>query len=209
MSKVRLQQRNHRITNYLSLVLPIARHYAYQSGCDCDDLTQVGCLGLIKASRSFKQTQGNSFHAFAKPHIRGAILHYLRDNASLVRLPRGVEERAIKLKKENEQTLSNADRMIQQSYKYKSNWIELDEEYMKGKTYGTIDMELLERTIKIKHAMRKLTKNEQRIIQLVIIEGTSLRKAGKMIGVSAMTVQRQRKQALAQLRELLTSDQSV
>jgi RNA polymerase sigma-B factor len=70
-------------------------------------------------------------------------------------------------------------------------------------------MALLERTIKIKHAMRKLTKNEQRIIQLVIIEGTSLRKAGKMIGVSAMTVQRQRKQALAQLRELLTSDQSA
>jgi RNA polymerase sigma-B factor len=57
--------------------------------------------------------------------------------------------------------------------------------------------------------MRKLTKNEQRVIQLVIIEGTSLRKAGKMIGVSAMTVQRQRTQAIAQLRELLTSDQSA
>jgi DNA-directed RNA polymerase specialized sigma subunit len=31
--------------------------------------------------------------------------------------------------------------------------------------------------------MKKLAKNEQIIIQLVIVEGNSLRKAGKIIGV--------------------------
>jgi RNA polymerase sigma-B factor len=69
-------------------------------------------------------------------------------------------------------------------------------------------MELKEQNQKIKWAIKKLAKNEQIIIQLVIVEGNSLRKTGKVIGVSAMTVQRRLKRALAQLRELLTVDQS-
>ena len=208
MPKVQQQQRNHRIQKYLSLVQPIARRYSYQSGCDCDDLTQVGYLGLIQASQRFKLNNGNSFPAFAKPHIRGAILHYLRDHLSLVRLPRGVEERAIKIRGKDERTLNNIDRLILQNYKYKSNWIELDEECVIGKSNGSDDMEVKEQNQKIKWAIKKLAKNEQIIIQLVIVEGNSLRKTGKVIGVSAMTVQRRLKRALAQLRELLTTDQS-
>ena len=69
-------------------------------------------------------------------------------------------------------------------------------------------MELNEQNNKIKWATRKLTKNEQIIIQLVIVEGNSLRKTGKIIGVSAMTIQCPLKRALAQLRDLLTVDQS-
>jgi RNA polymerase sigma-B factor len=208
MPNVQQQQRNHRIQKYLSLVQPIARRYSYQSGCDCDDLTQVGYLGLIQASQRFKLNNGNSFPAFAKPHIRGAILHYLRDHVSLIRLPRGVEERAIKIRGKDERTLNNIDRLILQNYKFKSNWIELDEECVIGKSNGSDDMELKEQNQKIKWAIKKLAKNEQIIIQLVIVEGNSLRKTGKVIGVSAMTVQRRLKRALAQLRELLTVDQS-
>ena len=69
-------------------------------------------------------------------------------------------------------------------------------------------MELNEQNNKIKWATRKLAKNEQIIIQLVIVEGNSLRMTGKIIGVSAMTIQRRLKRALAQLRDLLTVDQS-
>ena len=98
MSTVQCYERNERIRDYLSLVRPIAKRFSYKSGCDCDDLIQVGCLGLIQASQRFKQTQVGSFNVFAKLHIRGAILHYLRDSSSLVRLPRQVEERALKLR---------------------------------------------------------------------------------------------------------------
>ena len=56
MPKVQHQERNHRIQKYLSLVQPIARRFAYRSGCDCDDLIQVGCLGLIRLlSATYKQ----------------------------------------------------------------------------------------------------------------------------------------------------------
>ena len=179
MPKVQQQQRNHRIQKYLSLVQPIARRYSYQSGCDCDDLTQVGCLGLIQASQRYQQKQGNSFPAFAKQHIRGAILHYLRDHASLVRLPRGVEERALRIRGKDERNLSNTDRLILLTYKFKSNWIELNEEFVRVKSNESEDIELEEHNNKIKYAIQKLSKNEQKIIHLVIVEGKSLRNGGK------------------------------
>ena len=68
-------------------------------------------------------------------------------------------------------------------------------------------MELNEQNNKIRWATRKLAKNEQIIIQLCIVEGNSLRKTAKIIGVSAMTIQRRLKRTLAQLRDLLTVDQ--
>jgi len=85
MSTIQFYERNERIRDYLSLVRPIAKRFSYKS--DCDDLIQVGCLGLIQSSRRFNQTQAGSFDVFAKLHIRGAILHYLRDSSGLVRLP--------------------------------------------------------------------------------------------------------------------------
>ncbi len=91
-------KRNERICDYLSLVRLIAKQSSYNSRCDCDDLIQVGCLGLIQASDRFNQTQAGSINVFAKLHIRGAILYYLRVSSDLVRLPRQVEERALKLR---------------------------------------------------------------------------------------------------------------
>ena len=120
MTNVQQKQRNFRVQKYLSLVQSISKRYAHRSGCDCDDLIQVGYLGLIQASQRFEQTKGTVFHVFAKPHIRGAILHYLRDRASLIRLPRHVEERALLLKEEDEQTFSAADQLIRMSYRYKT-----------------------------------------------------------------------------------------
>ena len=123
MSKVECHERNERIRDYLSLVRPITKGFSYRSGCDCDNLFQVGCLGLINASDRFNQTQASSFNVFAKLHIRGAILHYLRDSASLVCLPRQVEERSLKIRDKSEQVLSTEDQVIRQQYKHKSNWV--------------------------------------------------------------------------------------
>lgn len=209
MPKIQHQERNLRIQQYLSLVQPIARRFAYRSGCDCDDLIQVGCLGLIKASQRFKQTEEASFHVFARSHIRGAILHYLRDSASLVRLPRLVEERALLLREKNELTLCPADQLIRQSYKYKTKWRELDEQFIAASSNSLVDIETKEKANTIKLALQELAMNERIIIQLVIVEGVSLRKAGKKLGVSAMTIQRRLKRALALLRQRLTTNQSA
>ena len=81
--KTRLKRRNRQIQDNLHLVQPIARHYAQQTGLESDDLLQVGCLGLIKAYNRYDAQRGAPFPSFAKPQIRGAILHFLRDRVGL------------------------------------------------------------------------------------------------------------------------------
>ena len=77
---------------HLALVEPIALHFANRCWEDPDDLLQVGRLGLICAARRFDPQRGVPFKAFAKPVIRGEILHHLRDRFHLVRPPRAVAE---------------------------------------------------------------------------------------------------------------------
>ncbi len=87
-----LQRRNQRVERHLALVRPIACHYAGLSPEPRDDLSQVGLLGLLRAAELYRSDQGVPFEAFARPHIRGAILHYLRDHGSLVRVSRRRQE---------------------------------------------------------------------------------------------------------------------
>lgn len=83
-----LRQRNQRVETYRALVRPLAIHYARCSQESSEDLIQVGLLGLIRAAELYSRKRKIPFEAFARPHIRGAILHYLRDVAPRVRLPR-------------------------------------------------------------------------------------------------------------------------
>jgi RNA polymerase sigma-B factor len=73
---------------YRQLVRPVAIHYARCSRESSEDLLQVGMMGLIRAAELFTDDRRTPFEAFARPHIRGAMLHYLRDVAPRVRLPR-------------------------------------------------------------------------------------------------------------------------
>jgi RNA polymerase sigma-B factor len=70
-------------------------------------------------------------------------------------------------------------------------------------------IEMSEQYAHIQLALKTLTQDEQDIVRLVVVEGASLRTAGKNLGVSAMTIQRRLKRALARLRDLLKSDQSA
>ena len=76
MSTVQCYERNEQIRDYCTLLRPIAKQFYCKSGCNCDDLIQVGYAGLIQASHRFNQTQADLFNIFAKLHIRGTILQY-------------------------------------------------------------------------------------------------------------------------------------
>jgi RNA polymerase sigma-B factor len=92
-----LRRRNQLVQDHQQLVRPIAHHYARCSPEGGDDLTQVGLMGLIRAAELYRRNHGTPFEAFARPHIRGAILHYLRDLAPSVRLPRRQAEQLERL----------------------------------------------------------------------------------------------------------------
>jgi RNA polymerase sigma-B factor len=78
--------------------LPLARSLAlrYRGVSEqLEDLIQVASLGLVKALDGFDQGRGASFIAYAAPTILGELRRHFRDRVWEVRLPRGLQERAM------------------------------------------------------------------------------------------------------------------
>ena len=201
MDKTCLKHRNRQIQDNLHLVRPIALHYAQQTGLERDDLLQVGCLGLIKAYNRYEAQRGAPFPSFAKPHIRGAILHFLRDRAGLIRLPRAVEERAMKMVRNPERSpVSTADAMAVDHYRSKQHWVEFNDDLLDDRPEGTDLVERSEAWSRVNKLFRTLEKDDQRALQMVVIDGMSLRQTAQLLDVSAMTVQRRVKRGLIPLR---------
>ena len=208
LDKTCLKRRNLQIQDNLHLVRPIARHYAQQTGLENDDLLQVGCLGLIKACNRYDARRGATFPSFAKPHIRGAILHFLRDRVGLIRLPRAVEERAMQMMRSSGgSVLSPADALVVDHYRNKQHWVEFNDDLRNDTLEG---IELLERSeawSRVKRLFRKLETDDQCALQMVVIDGMSLRQTAQQLGISAMTVQRRVKRGLNSLSRELNAAQ--
>lgn len=200
--------RNQRVRASLDLVTPIALHYARIARQDKDDLIQVGRLGLIKAAGLYQKTFEVPFGAFARPHIRGAILHYLRDSVGLVRLPRRVQERAQSLLRQQGQTpqfhpqqVSASDLQLVEDYRQRGGWQPLSETDRRtipsNDDWTANGIANDERDQALKRYWQRLTAMEQRCVQAVVLEGQSLRVTAQSLGTSAMTVQRRVKSALS------------
>ena len=208
MDKTCLKHRNRQIQDNLHLVRPIALHYAQQTGLERDDLLQVGCLGLIKAYNRYEAQRGAPFPSFAKPHIRGAILHFLRDRAGLIRLPRAVEERAMKMVRNPERSpVSAADAMAVDHYRSKQHWVEFNDDLLDDRPEGIDLVERSEAWSRVNELFRTLEKDDQRALQMVVIDGMSLRQTAQLLDVSAMTVQRRVKRGLNTLAHKLKAAQ--
>jgi RNA polymerase sigma-B factor len=80
--------------------MPFARSLAlrYRGGTEqIDDLVQVANLGLVQAIERFDPDRGASFKSFAAPTILGELKRHFRDRVWNLRLPRGLQERILKL----------------------------------------------------------------------------------------------------------------
>lgn len=67
-------------------------------GCDYEDLTQIGAIGLIKAARRFDESYGVKFSTYAVPVITGEIKAFLRDDG-MIKISRSIKENAVKGKR--------------------------------------------------------------------------------------------------------------
>jgi len=191
------------IQEHLALVQPIARHYASRTGQDLDDLVQVGRLGLIKAASGFRPHDQRPFVSYARPHIRGAILHYLRDQVGLIRLPRRVEERVQQLRQNPGESHSVEDALLLQHYANKTRWAPLHDHHL---DQGEVMLEQLDRQQvhrRLRAALKTLSADERDAITTVVLQGHSLRSDAALCSVSAMTIQRRLKRGLLRLSERL------
>ena len=81
-------------------LLPLADRLAARysrGGSSHDDLFQVASLGLVKAIDRFDVERGTGLQRFAVPTMLGELKRYLRDTRWALRVPRGLQERALEV----------------------------------------------------------------------------------------------------------------
>jgi RNA polymerase sigma-B factor len=216
------KQRNRRVSSYQQLVRPVACHYARLCREPLDDLIQVGLLGLLRAAELYSRSSGTPFEAFARPHVRGAILHYLRDVAPVMRLPRRLSERQQQLRQMRRDWLLLHGREPQPSEVCEGLGIgpeqlqqlvqagqlasisPLDDRQLEliSDTRAPLGPRVDERAIE---ALSQLAPPIREVVRQVVLEGRSYRVIACGMQVSPMTVQRRLHRGLAQLRQLLSS----
>lgn len=221
--RTRLERRNRLVEAHRDLVGPLARHYTSCTAEPLDDLVQVGLLGLIRAAELFQPSQGTPFGAFARPHIRGAILHHLRDCAPAVRLPRRqaeLQEKLLRLQREHQRqggarladlgallgidddhlNLLLRQRQLNRPLPLEPELEELLEGANPPAPAGGCLLEEMGLVGGAERLLARLEPRQRLVVQQVVLGGLSYRELGRRMAVSPMTVQRLLQRGLERLR---------
>jgi RNA polymerase sigma-B factor len=211
--------------------LPLARHVAARyggGGEPVEDLEQVASLGLVKAIDRFDPARGVSFSSYAVPTIAGELRRHFRDHTWALRVPREVQERAVKVTKLEpalqlelgraptaaeladrldcsvEQLLeardaAGANRMSSLDAPVTSE----DDGGSLADLLGAADerLERLEWTMTVDAALESLNERDRTILRLRFQDELTQAAIGERVGLSQMHVSRLIRQSLATLRE--------
>jgi RNA polymerase sigma-B factor len=223
------QARDELVQRFLPLARKLARRY---SGArePFDDLLQVASLGLVKAIDRYDLSRGTAFSSFAVPTILGELKRYFRDLGWAVHVPRGAQERAVKVD-EAHQLLSgrlNRSPTVPELAQYLEFEIEdvldaletsrahhassLDAPYDDGEgesgtmveSFGDLDpsLQFADDRVTITAAARQLPQRERDVLALRFVHDLTQTQIADHIGVSQMQVSRILRRAIAHLSEI-------
>jgi RNA polymerase sigma-B factor len=86
------------VERYLPLARSLARRYR-GSAEPLEDLEQVASLALVRAVEGFDPARGTAFSSYAVPSILGAIKRHFRDHGWSLRMPRDLQELAVRVER--------------------------------------------------------------------------------------------------------------
>lgn len=221
------QAREQIIGGNLRLVLSIIQRFNNR-GENPDDLFQVGCIGLMKATDNFDLSQNVHFSTYAVPMIIGEIRRYLRDNNS-VRVSRSLRDIAYKALQAKEKLTGDNGKeptieeiakeidMPKETITYALDAIQdpislYEPIYHDGGdpllVMDQIGDEKNNDKLWIEHiaigeAMKKITPREKKIINLRFFKGKTQMEVASEIGISQAQVSRLEKNALMNLRKYI------
>jgi RNA polymerase sigma-B factor len=214
--------------------LPLARQLAarYQRPEEpFDDVYQVACFGLVKAVDRFDVQRGVAFSSYAVPTITGEIKRHFRDRTWAVRVPRDLQELALRVDRvvtDLTRELGRAPSVdelaraidvepedileaMQASSAYRATSLdtpraggEAEPGDTLGDSVGLLDdgFARAEQRATLHALMRSLTAREREVVRLRFEEDLTQAEIGARIGVSQMQVSRVLRQAIARLRTL-------
>jgi RNA polymerase sigma-B factor len=223
-----LSAREELVERFLPLARQLARRYQRQNE-PLDDLMQVASMGLVKAIDRFDPGRGTAFSTYAVPTILGELKRYFRDSGWAVHVPRGMQERVMKL----DQASQELHRRLGRSPSASELAEELDltsEEVLEAmeaaSAYDAISLEeqrsessdsqeptyadslgteeeryeLVEYGATIAPTLKALSPRERLILHLRFVEDMTQSEIADRIGVSQMHVSRLIRRSLARLR---------
>ena len=218
------------IERHIEFVRRLASRYA-RRGEQLDDLTQVGCVGLIKAIDRFDGGFGASLTTYAAPNILGEIKRHFRDRGWSVRVPREIQELNVKLTRVVDELTTKLGRSpspeelaeathtsveqvleaLESSAAYSaislSEGPNPDEEGGGGplETLGEDDagFERSEDRLTLATGIQRLPARERAILHLRFFEGLTQSEIAERIGISQMHVSRLIRNSLNKMRSEL------
>jgi RNA polymerase sigma-B factor len=227
------QARDQLIERFLPLARKLAHRYrgAHEP---YEDLLQVASLGLVKAVDRFEPDRGTAFSSFAVPTILGELKRYFRDLGWSVHVPRGAQERALKVEEAQQKLTTKRGRPP--TVPELAQYVELSvEEVLDGletagahhavsldaphsdedgesttlaATFGQCDerYELIEDGLTISAVARQLPRGEREVLELRFVEDMTQTQIAERIGVSQMQVSRILRHAIARMSELAQAE---
>src|SRR5437660_1805367 len=224
-----LQAREALVRRFMPLARSLARRYD-RSSEPFDDLLQVSSLGLLKALDRFAPDLGHTFPSFAVPTILGEMRRYFRDSGWSVHVPRGAQERALRVRDAQERLANERGRAptVNQLAEYLELDIEEiidalqaiqayealsldsprpggDDDVMAyGDAMGREDerFELVELDAKITAVLEHLPPRERLILRMRFVEDLTQPEIAARVGISQMQLSRLLRRSLDQLRAL-------
>jgi RNA polymerase sigma-B factor len=223
------QARDELVQRFLPLARKLARRYGGARE-PFDDLLQVACLGLVKAIDRFDLGRGTAFSSFAVPTILGELKRYFRDLGWAVHVPRGAQERAVKV--EEAQQLLSAQRNRAPTVTELAEYLEfsieevldaletsrahhaasLDAPYDDGEgesgtmveSFGDEDPSLKSADVRVTigAAARQLPARQRQVLGLRFVHDMTQTQIAEQIGVSQMQVSRILRRAIMQLSDI-------
>jgi RNA polymerase sigma-B factor len=223
------------VERFLPLARQLARRYQRPEE-PFDDLLQVASLGLVKAIDRFDLDREVAFSSYAVPTILGEIKRYFRDRTWSVRVPRDLQELALKVDRAVAQLSVDLHRQpsvpeiaraveaneedvleaLEASGAYRATSLESprgtedDAGDTLGDTVGTDEhgFALAEDRATLAQLLRAVTPREREVLRLRFEEDLTQAEIGERIGVSQMQVSRIIRQSLSRLRTVARADSS-
>jgi RNA polymerase sigma-B factor len=191
---------------------------------------QVASLGLLKALDRYDVDRGHPFASFAVPTILGEMRRYFRDSGWAVHVPRGAQERALKVRDAQER-LSN-ERGRAPTVNQLAEYLEFDiEEVVDAlqaiQAYDTLSLdaprpradgelvaygdtvghdderyELVELDATVTAVLGHIQPRERDILRMRFVEDLTQTEIAERVGISQMQVSRLLRRTLEQLRTL-------
>jgi RNA polymerase sigma-B factor len=222
-----LAARDELVRRFLPLARRLARRYERASE-PMEDLVQVASVGLVKAIDRFDTEQGTGFTSYAVPTILGELKRHFRDSGWALHVPRGMQERVLKVNEAVEQLSGQLGRSPTPGQVGRHLGLPTEEvlEAMEaGAAYDTVSLDaplrssdddhttfadsigetddrldLVEHSATLGRVLRAMPERERLILYLRFAEGLTQVEIADRTGISQMHVSRLIRRALERLR---------